>query len=76
VELYVYSSTTPSWRGDQLKKNTDNFTFNFTPSTARVKRMDISQGKGEGKVVPVLPLTERRAMKAYWESEGTALPIV
>jgi hypothetical protein len=24
----------------------------------------------------VLPLTERRAMKAYWESEGTALPIV
>jgi hypothetical protein len=28
--------------------------------------------KGEGKVVPVLFLTEHHAMKAYWESGGIA----
>jgi hypothetical protein len=28
------------------------------------------------KVVPVLPLTEHRAMKAYWGSGGTAPPIL
>jgi hypothetical protein len=30
---------------------------------------------GKDKVVPVLPLTEHHAIKAYWESGGTALPI-
>jgi len=29
VELYVYSLSTPSWRGAQLKHR-DNFTFTFT----------------------------------------------
>jgi len=27
-------------------------------------------GKGKGKTVPVLPLTEHHAMKAYWGSGG------
>jgi hypothetical protein len=30
VELYLQSPNTPSWRGAQLKKHTDNFTFSFT----------------------------------------------
>jgi hypothetical protein len=29
-------------------------------------------GKDKGKAVPVLLLTERHAMKAYWGSGGTA----
>jgi hypothetical protein len=33
------------------------------------------EGKGEGKVVPVL-LTEHHAMKVYWGSEGLALLIL
>jgi hypothetical protein len=32
--------------------------------------------KGKSKFVPVLPLTEHHAMKAYWGSEGTAPPIL
>jgi hypothetical protein len=32
--------------------------------------------KVKGKVVPVLPLTEHHAMKAYWGSRGTAPPIL
>jgi hypothetical protein len=32
--------------------------------------------KREGKVVPVFPLTEHHAMKAYWVSGGTAPPIL
>jgi hypothetical protein len=32
-------------------------------------------GKGKGKVVPVLLLTEHHATNAYWESEGLA-PLV
>jgi hypothetical protein len=31
---------------------------------------------GKVKVVPVLPLTEHHAMKAYWGSGGTAPPIL
>jgi hypothetical protein len=27
VELYIHSPNTPSWRGAQLKKHRDNFTF-------------------------------------------------
>jgi hypothetical protein len=30
----------------------------------------------KGKVVPVLPLTEHHATKAYWESGGTVPPIL
>jgi len=30
----------------------------------------------KGKVVPVLPLTEHHAMKAYWGSGCTAPPIL
>jgi hypothetical protein len=30
--------------------------------------------KVKGKVVPVLPITEHHAMKAYWGSGGTAPP--
>jgi hypothetical protein len=32
--------------------------------------------KVKGKVVPVLPLTEHHAMKAYWGSGGTVPPIL
>jgi hypothetical protein len=32
--------------------------------------------KSKGKVVPVLPLTEHHAMKAYWGIGGTAPPIL
>jgi len=32
--------------------------------------------KGKSKVVPLLPLTEHHAMKAYWGSGGTAPPIL
>jgi hypothetical protein len=29
VELYLHSPSTPSWRGIQFKKSTDNFPFTF-----------------------------------------------
>jgi len=32
--------------------------------------------KVKSKVLPVLPLTEHHAMKAYWGSGGTAPPIL
>jgi hypothetical protein len=32
----------------------------------------VYKGKGKGKVVPVLFLTEHNAMKAYWGSGGIA----
>jgi hypothetical protein len=34
------------------------------------------KGKGKGKAVPVLPLTEHHPMKAYWGSGGTVPPIL
>jgi hypothetical protein len=34
-----------------------------------------TEGKGKGKVVPLLFLTEYHAMEAYWGSEGIA-PII
>jgi hypothetical protein len=36
----------------------------------------VQEVKAKGKVVPVLPLTEHHAMKAYWGSGGTAPPIL
>jgi len=30
VKPYLHSLNTPSWRGAQLPKNRDNFTFTFT----------------------------------------------
>jgi hypothetical protein len=30
MELYLHSPNTPSWRGAQLKKHRDTFTFTFT----------------------------------------------
>jgi hypothetical protein len=38
--------------------------------------LNAASKKLKGKVVPVLPLTEHHAMKAYWGSGGTALPIL
>jgi len=29
VKLYLHSPNTPKWRGAQLKKHRDNFTFTF-----------------------------------------------
>jgi hypothetical protein len=29
MELYLHSPNMPSWRGAQLKKHKDNFTFTF-----------------------------------------------
>jgi hypothetical protein len=31
VKLYLHPSNTPSWRGAQLKKHRDNFTFSIEP---------------------------------------------
>jgi hypothetical protein len=33
VELYLHSPNMPSWRGDQLKKHRDNFTFTLIKYT-------------------------------------------
>jgi hypothetical protein len=38
--------------------------------------MVMDLGKSKGKVVPVLPLTEHHAMKAYWGSGSTAPSIL
>jgi hypothetical protein len=37
---------------------------------------EAGETKLKGKVVPVLPVTEHHAMKAYWGSAGTAPPIL
>jgi hypothetical protein len=49
---------TPPWRGAQLRKHRDNFTFTFIPPPT------YPYIKGKGKGVPVL-LTKYHDMKAY-----------
>jgi hypothetical protein len=40
------------------------------------KILGVYEKKVKDKVVPVLPLTEHHAMKAYWGSGSTAPPIL
>jgi hypothetical protein len=35
-EIHLHSPNTPSWRGAQLKKQSDNFTFVFTLQVFRI----------------------------------------
>jgi hypothetical protein len=40
------------------------------------RKQQLTRIKGFSKVIPVLPLTEHHAMKAYWGSGDTAPPIL
>jgi hypothetical protein len=52
------------------------FLFEDLMRTDHLGDLDIGEIILLSKVVPVLPLTEHHAMKAYWGSVGTAPPIL